>query len=73
MLKKTIHKQKSDFHSNRGKPSGIKETELDAPKIWTNLHECSAVIKFLYDQGRHIGLHQAGRDFDNEKRKKEKE
>lgn len=36
--------------------------------IWTNLHECSTIIKFLHDEGRHIGLHSAGRDDKNEKK-----
>lgn len=40
--------------------------------IWTNYHECSMIIKFLHDEGRHIGLHKAGRDDKDEKKLKEK-
>ncbi|CAK61587.1 unnamed protein product (macronuclear) [Paramecium tetraurelia] len=56
---------------NRGKPSQLKNIQLEAPEIWTNSPPCVRLVKYLSDMGRHNYLHQAGKHsnkVDNNKR-----
>ncbi|CAD8167737.1 unnamed protein product [Paramecium octaurelia] len=46
---------------NRGKPSQLKNVQLEPPDIWTNSPTCVRLVKFLCDMGRHNYLHQAGK------------
>ncbi|CAD8083813.1 unnamed protein product [Paramecium sonneborni] len=64
---KKIKKTKSNqienqiSNTNRGKPSDIQRTILAVPNIWTNDQVCLRLIKYLQESGRHICLHQAGK------------